>query len=472
MDKNKKIENSKYKDEFSEIHCTLNELGRGGQGVVYRTNDPDLAIKLVTDQNGNPIDNKKICDKLIGEFRKLYLLPYPKNFPISLPLSVLKDFAGYVMPLANDMKPLSSLFSGIPKNKKIPNWLEKMDNKGQIAFMFYSETGSSKERMNFLYKIAVQLTRLHTRALIYGDISPNNIFYSNHNNSIFFIDADNLCLESNKTKIVYTPRYGALELIENKSGISSQSDVWAFAVFAYELLTMNYPFSALEDSGADNWENTNNSSNQKEYDYSKISDNGIPTMLILSKKLITLFQQTLIDGRENRLRRPQMFEFATELSKTTDILIQCHNEDCKMSYFFDYIEDDNGKHQCPYCGTKRSELILIESFNYTIEKGDLTWRYVINEFNQKTIIPRRVFSEFLMENSDDEVLQISFEDNFIILKNLQEDISLHIATKNKPNFEKIYTQIKIDKSIDHEFFLFVASECPRFINIKILEEQK
>ena len=37
---------SKYIDEFNNIHYLDAELGRGGQGIVYKTKDADTVIKI------------------------------------------------------------------------------------------------------------------------------------------------------------------------------------------------------------------------------------------------------------------------------------------------------------------------------------------------------------------------------------------------------------------------------------------
>ena len=34
----------RFIDEYNNIHESSEELGRGGQGVVFRTKDPDVAV--------------------------------------------------------------------------------------------------------------------------------------------------------------------------------------------------------------------------------------------------------------------------------------------------------------------------------------------------------------------------------------------------------------------------------------------
>lgn len=52
---------NEYVDEYQNVHILGDQLAPpGGQGIVYRTKDPDLAIKLVIDSKGNPVTDKKL----------------------------------------------------------------------------------------------------------------------------------------------------------------------------------------------------------------------------------------------------------------------------------------------------------------------------------------------------------------------------------------------------------------------------
>ena len=44
-------------DEYGNFHQITDELARGGQGVVYRTKDADLAVKQPLDASGQPDKN-------------------------------------------------------------------------------------------------------------------------------------------------------------------------------------------------------------------------------------------------------------------------------------------------------------------------------------------------------------------------------------------------------------------------------
>ena len=88
-------------DEYGNVHYLTKELARGGQGVVFRTSDNDLAIKQPLDANDN-VDKDADLRKT---FQKVRTLELPPGIPLSLPLALLRDEPGYVMRLLNATKP-------------------------------------------------------------------------------------------------------------------------------------------------------------------------------------------------------------------------------------------------------------------------------------------------------------------------------------------------------------------------------
>ena len=85
----------KVADQYGNQHQLFSELARGGQGVVYRTTDADLAVKQPLAANGE-VDRASDLQK---QFQNVRCLPLPPRIPISLPLATLRDEPGYVMPL-------------------------------------------------------------------------------------------------------------------------------------------------------------------------------------------------------------------------------------------------------------------------------------------------------------------------------------------------------------------------------------
>ena len=401
-------DSNKVLDEYDNIHYLGKEIARGGQGAVYRTGDDNLAIKL---SNSDSAEFEKI-------FKEIRKLPLPKNIHISLPIAILKDGRGYVMKLLRVMSPLSDVFSTSgTADTDMPAWLkewEKADKEFAHKLLKYSLSGSAYRRLYALYKCAVVLARLHNRGIVYGDISPNNVFIGNGVPcDCWLIDADNLRPESSEGKGVWTPGYGAPEVIQNTDVNRSRTDCWSFAIMAFKMLCLCEPFKGKlffdelnNDDGEDNWDNDNafdSGGSDNPHDkadaglYPFIDDEndrqneykgGLPRDLALTDNLKKLFQATLGHGRTQPHRRSSMMIWALELARAFDDSVVCPN--CSMSYYYgaEYKE-------CPYCESPLPSLIVIKTDRWrkvlTFEEGnDIT----------EAAIPHRLFYPFSLTEGD------------------------------------------------------------------------
>ncbi|MCM8151378.1 protein kinase domain-containing protein, partial [Enterobacter roggenkampii] len=250
---------NRYVDEYQNVHIQDKVLGQGGQGVVFRTRDPDLAIKLVTDESGNPVTDDVLVERYSKRFKRVRLLPLPENLNISVPAALLQNKAGYVMQLLSEMVPFSHFWlDGQTAEKmgpdQIPAWLSAMPENEAKKIVHYCKTGGLRRRLHALYKCASLLARLHGNGMVYGDISPNNIFISEGMNdtSVWLIDADNIRFEILAGgSVIYTPKYGAPELVQGTDGGRPSSDCHAFAVVAFYLLSLIHPFVGKKVDGTD-----------------------------------------------------------------------------------------------------------------------------------------------------------------------------------------------------------------------------
>ncbi|MCD7826416.1 MAG: hypothetical protein LUH14_10740 [Clostridiaceae bacterium] len=94
-------------DVYRYRHNTTTEISRGGQGVVYRTQNPDIAVKVELDATGMWVNTDTSHNEKFDELR---LLPIDAGTHITLPRAVLKDVAGYVMVLLDDMGSFEKIF--------------------------------------------------------------------------------------------------------------------------------------------------------------------------------------------------------------------------------------------------------------------------------------------------------------------------------------------------------------------------
>jgi len=395
-------------DEYGNQHFLADELARGGQGVVFRSKDADLAIKQPLDKLGQPDKNTDLRNR----FQTIRLLPMPPRIQVSLPMAILRDEPGYVMCLLNGMKPFSAfeLDGKTEKNldgQSLPTWLAGIpDKKMALTLLHYANTGSTRRRLFALAKCASILARLHSAGLVYGDISPNNAFIGDSEElKVWLIDADNMRYEKLRGGVTaYTPAYGAPEIVRNTDSARPSSDCWAFAVMVFKLLSLNHPFigrKVLEpEEDAGGWdsepaeEGAPEDLDEQAYagylpflddedDDSNEGIGGLPRNLVATHEIQFLFQETFNAGRSHAYRRPAMFFWALELTKAYDYSLDCPN--CKMSYFAETCD------KCPYCSESRPAFIRAKTPR---------WKQLISAKTTETTLPHRLFYPFSFEHND------------------------------------------------------------------------
>lgn len=398
-------------DEFGNIHYLSEELARGGQGVVFRTRDGDLAIKQPLDALGRPDKNANLRER----FRNVRLLPLPSRIPISLPLAILRDEPGYVMRLLNGMKPFS-VFDLNGKSKKeleetkseLPRWLAGIPDKDMsLRLLYYAETGSTRRRLSALGKCASILARLHGAGLVYGDISMNNAFVAEGTSGeVWLIDADNLRFELPRSSdSVYTPGFGAPEVVQGSDCLRPRTDCWAFGVMAFKILALCHPFIGQKvqepEGDGGGWdaepvgEGVPADLDEQAYagylpfiddetDDSNRGVGGLPRELVTTPKLRLLFQETFGAGRTQPHRRPGLGFWAMELAKAFDLSLECGG--CKMSYFA-YCHET-----CPYCDLPRPAFLRARTHR---------WEILIPRNATEFTLPHRLFNPFSLEHHDD-----------------------------------------------------------------------
>lgn len=396
----------KLADQYGNQHQLAGELARGGQGVVYRTTDADLAVKQPLAADGN-VDRTSDLQK---QFQNVRCLPLPLRIPISLPLAVLRDEPGYVMSLLSEMEPFGAFeLSGDKRDElakePIPEWLAGVKDKNTaLPLVHYAKSGSTKRRLRALAKSASILARLHAAGLVYGDISPNNCFMSHGDSEdVWLIDADNLRLERIAGgSSVYTPRYGAPEVVQGTDQARPRTDAWAFAVMAFETLTLVHPFIGQQvlDPGEDEggWdaepvaEGAPADLDEQAYagympfvddenDDSNRAMSGLPRRLVLTPALAKLFQETFRPGRTKPWRRPALAFWALELTRAHDLSVQCPG--CAMSYLMEHTK-------CPYCDAPRPSVAVAVTDR---------WQMVFQPPGNEVRLPHRLFHAFSLELS-------------------------------------------------------------------------
>ncbi|PCB62948.1 protein kinase, partial [Pseudomonas aeruginosa] len=146
-------------DSKGSVYELTSELSSGGQGVVYRTQYPQALIKGFTNKDEQArrrwrehiewLTRQDLADLKLA--RPLELLAEPR--------------CGYVMELMDGLVPLQGL-------------LDSFANAEEEAHEDYLRQGGLRRRIRILGQMARTLNQLHGRGMLYGDLSPNNIFVS------------------------------------------------------------------------------------------------------------------------------------------------------------------------------------------------------------------------------------------------------------------------------------------------------
>jgi DNA-binding helix-hairpin-helix protein with protein kinase domain len=460
-----------YTDENFRQHFTVKELARGGQGVLFRTEDPDIVVKLELNRiTGEPIEDKDGTNN--EKYKNLRRLPIPpnENINITWPIAVLRDKTGYVMRLLNDMISFEKAFN-LDGAEPIKNeWLDGLsENYPEMAEKFgqYIATGGVKRRMTAYLKAACCLSKLHALGLVYCDISPNNMFVSSAigSSNVWLIDADNINFQKvTLSDGYYTPGYGAPEVPMQNGGCTFYSDCFALLVSLFWQVTENHPFKGamMDGEESDDFEDDNEA---KAYggEFPWIGDANdesnasnaelVPHSLVFGRDMLDLFQAMFTDsGRRIRETRPSMFQITDRLAHAIDETIRCQG--CEMDYNF--FEKDT----CPWCGKVAEAIVTVETFYHVNDmKSERLWRYAAVIYDNGVVtVPKRVVTGVVTDDMDKTVFETHiYSEGKVTVRNLRDFEKVLVSGGeaffgsyeiNKNDFTLIVTEAGIEKIVE------------------------
>lgn len=341
--------NRKVLDQHGQSYELTGRIGEGGQGIVCTTKYPNVLVKVsraTTEEKRNSWTSK---------IRALMRQPL-EGLPIAHPQALItQPQPGYVMELMDGLVPMTELMQVATD--------ALMSDEGLSG---YVKTGGLLRRLKMLARLARVLAELHGRGLAYGDLSPANVFVSQSLEyaEVWLIDADNVASQSRDGQQgVFTPDYGAPEILRGESGINTLTDSWSYAVMAYRLLTLVHPFKG--DVVLEGEPEREEAALRGELpwvdhpvDRSNALSIGLPRELTLNAPLRALFERCFNAGLNNPGERPSLSEWADVFEAATGHCDQC--ESCGSTFFY------TSKHLCPFCdhtqGTNRT--ILLQEYRY------------------------------------------------------------------------------------------------------------
>ena len=336
-------------DQFGQSYELTGRIGEGGQGIVCTTNYPNVLVKITratTEEKRNGWANK---------IRALLRQPL-EGLPIAHPQALItQPQLGYVMELMDGLIPMTELIQVATD--------ALMSNEGLSG---YVTTGGLLRRLKLLARLARVLAELHGRGLAYGDLSPANVFVSQSLEyvEVWLIDADNVASQSRDSQQgVFTPDYGAPEILRGESGINTLTDSWSYAVIAYRTLTLAHPFKGdIVLEGEPEVEEAALRGELPWVDHPDDRSNalsiGLPREITFNAPLRALFERCFNVGLNNPSERPSLSEWADAFEAATGHCDQC--ESCGSTFFY------TSKHICPFCDNAQdsNRTILLQEYLY------------------------------------------------------------------------------------------------------------
>lgn len=430
-----------FEDIYGYTHNTTAEISRGGQGIVFRTENPNIAVKVALNSLKNGFSEDLSENKL---FESLRLLPIPSKINLTLPQATLRKYSGYVMTLLDDMETFEKAFDYSFQTKcgYTNDWLDSIGNEGFTNIIGqYITSGGRRRRLSAYMHVSNMLSLLHANGLVYCDFSTKNGFISasEDKNIVWLIDADNIDYqEKTKASGYYTPGFGAPEVIKGK-GCTFYSDSYAFAVALYWQLTGTHPFKValleadFDDDFADEREEK---ALAGEYPWINDSDddsNHVDTLIhhdfVVSSELNSLFQRTFSkEGRTKRHTRPTMFEWVYQLAVEADHSIRCSK--CKMDY-------DQSFDICPWCDNDNS-IVVLRSY----ENDNQIWTFTHEIDGDAFDVPLRIINGFRSSQIDDIAFRAVKKQDKITISELCEQGEWYISSDNS-SYKRIFGSITL-----------------------------
>ncbi len=207
-------------------YTVIRTLGSGGFGIVYLAHDPKLG-RNVAIKVSRSLDSlsDKLRTSLVDEARAAASLDHPNIIRV-FDVDQWQNRTYVVMELVEG----KSLADVIAKQEAIP--LPRV--------------------LGFMRQIALALEQLHSKGIIHRDLKPANILIT-ENEQVKVTDLGLALTDDsplwNAKHIAGTQRYMSPEQVLGEvHRIDGRTDIWAFGVVVFEMLTLQSPFRTSEQS--------------------------------------------------------------------------------------------------------------------------------------------------------------------------------------------------------------------------------
>jgi len=207
-------------------------LARGGEGIVYETNDPSALIK-VYDPEIDPGTSQTTVERNVAQKRTAYATFVNLNFTGNRSLRCL---------------PLE--YVHLPN--KTPSYAMARADGSLLTNIINTNIQKKpiKERIQIAHALTDAIAPLHSRAVVHADIKPENFFVASTQGGygVYVLDIDGGGYYGpdpqrfKPTAVPYSP-YRSPELVFGKwnsfgenASLAMQPDLWALAVLIYNIV--------------------------------------------------------------------------------------------------------------------------------------------------------------------------------------------------------------------------------------------
>lgn len=213
-------------DDCIGRYTVIRTLGRGGFGIVYLAHDPKLGRKVAikVSRSLDSLSNK-LRTSLVDEARAAASLDHPNIIRV-FDVDQWQNRTYVVMELVEGR----SLADVIAKQESIP----------------------LPRALGIMRQIALALEQLHAKGIIHRDLKPANILIT-ENEQVKVTDLGLALTDDsplwNAKHIAGTQRYMSPEQVLGEvHRIDGRTDIWAFGVVVFEMLTLQSPFRTSDQS--------------------------------------------------------------------------------------------------------------------------------------------------------------------------------------------------------------------------------
>lgn len=343
-------------------------LGGGLEGSIFNVEGfPKHVIKVINDDRMTKIQR----DDTYKHLKWLYNLG-SRNKSISqvltVPKALLDDQLGYIMLKANE-------HDNLKKFLEVPEDMSLFDN-------WYKKEFTLKKRYQIIVNLFNALRELHLAGLVFTDLSPNNVMVHKTQNQIVFIDTDNTRNRMDSyLGVLGTPGYMAPEVyrkpdlnlakkcgidpkaFSNCGRITPESDIFAAAVIAFQLLTLQHPFVGDEvEEGEPELEEqalaikTDYILKEGTTNYSTM--NLVPQIdKLTTPRIRELFYKTFVEGKDSPSFRSTDEDFLEAFQNALDLIIECPS--CGYSRLYSFEESNI----CMNCEKEFDKKVVLVMYN-------------------------------------------------------------------------------------------------------------